>query len=146
MSQSTPVSFPVPSQPAAAGGRVVVLGLGGEPAGPACEFLAQIGLEAAVLDTVSVDQLDSLRDATYLLLLPGADGGADAAPAMLAIGFMLAVLGRNRIACLQSEPGALPEVLMGASTVTIDDSGVWRLLLAREMKRAGLDVDLNRAL
>ena len=144
MAPSAPVSSPVQSQPAAAGGRVVVLELGGDFVGPACEFIEQLGLEAAVLDTVSVEQLDSLRDATYLLLLPGGD--ADAAPAMLAIGFMLAVLGRNRIACLQSGQGAVPKVLQGATTVAIDESGVWRLLLAREMKRAGLDVDLNRAL
>jgi hypothetical protein len=29
---------------------------------------------------------------------------------------------------------------------TMDDAGLWRVLLAREMKRAGLNVDLNRAL
>ena len=144
MPQSSPVSPSPASQPVATGGRVVVLGLGGDAAGPACEFLEQLGLEAAVLDTVSVEQLDSLRDAAFLLLLPGGD--AEAAPAMLAIGFMLAVLGRSRIACLQSGEGALPTVLQGATTVSIDESGVWRLLLAREMKRAGLDVDLNRAL
>jgi hypothetical protein len=141
MPQSAPVSSPPPA--AAIGGRVVVLGLGGDAAGPACEFVEQLGLEAAVLDTVSVEQLDSLRDAAFLLLLPG--GAAEAAPAMLAIGFMLAVLGRNRIACLQSGDGDLPKVLQGATTVALDDSGLWRLLLAREMKRAGLDVDLNRA-
>jgi len=28
----------------------------------------------------------------------------------------------------------------------MDDAGLWRLLLAREMRQAGLDVDMNRAL
>jgi hypothetical protein len=28
----------------------------------------------------------------------------------------------------------------------MDDGGLWRLLLAREMKQAGLSVDMNRAL
>lgn len=144
MSPSAPVSPSPQSQPAPTRGRVVVLGLGGDAAGPACEFLEQLGLDAAVLDTVSVEQLDSLRDAAFLLVLPGGD--AEAAPAMLAIGFMLAVLGRSRIACLQSGPGTLPTVLQGATTIAIDESGLWRLLLAREMKRAGLEVDLNRAL
>jgi hypothetical protein len=37
-------------------------------------------------------------------------------------------------------------VLDGVLRVSPDDTGVWRLLLAREMKRAGLDVDLNKAL
>ena len=53
---------------------------------------------------------------------------------------------RERCYPLQSGQWALPTVLLGATTIAIDDSGVWRLLLAREMKRAGLDVDLNRAL
>ncbi len=143
MSQSAPASPPVPSQPAPKGGRVVVLGLGGD-AGPVCEFVEQLGLDAAVLDTVSVEQLESLRDTAFLLLLPGED--AEAAPAMLAIGFMLAVLGRSRIACLQSGQAAVPALLQGATNITIDESGMWQLMLAREMKRAGLDVDLNRAL
>jgi hypothetical protein len=144
MSQSAPVSPSPQPQSATTGGPVVVLSLGGDAAGQACEFVEQLGLEAVVLDTVSVERLDSLRGAAFLLLLPGED--AEAAPAMLAIGFMLAVLGRNRIACLLSEEGALPAVLQGASTFAIEESGLWRLLLAREMKRAGLDVDLNRAL
>ena len=141
MPQSTPV--PSPSQ-APVGGRVVILGLGGDAAGLACELLEQLGLQAAVVDSVSVEQLDSLRDAAFLLLLPGGD--ADTAPAMLAIGFMLAVLGRNRIACLQSGEGDVPKVLKGATNIALDDSGLWRLLLAREMKRAGLAVDLNLVL
>jgi hypothetical protein len=143
MSQSATVAPPLQSQPAPTGGRVVVLGLGGDVAGPARDFLEQLGLEAAVLATVSVEQLDSLRDAAFLLVLPGEE--AEAAPAMLAIGFMLAVLGRSRIACLQSGQEAVPTVLQGATTIAIEKSGLWRLLLAREMKRAGLDVDLNRA-
>ena len=143
MSQSAPVSASPQSQLAPTGGRVIVMDLGGDAAGPACEFLEQLGLDAAVLDTFTVEKLDSLRDAAFLLVLPGAD--LEAAPAMLAIGFMLAVLGRNRIACLQSGQGALPAVLQGATTIAIDESGLWRLLLAREMKRGGLEVDLNRA-
>lgn len=144
MSQSAPASAPIPSQPAPTGGRVVILGLGGDAAGPVCEFVEQLGLDAAVLETVSVEQLESLRDTAFLLLLPGPD--AEAAPAMLAIGFMLAVLGRSRIACLQFGQAALPAVLHGATSITVDESGMWQLMLAREMKRAGLDVDLNRAL
>jgi hypothetical protein len=129
---------------ASSGTRVAILGLGGDAAGEACEFMEQLGLEAAILDAVSVEQLESLRDVAFLLLLPG--DKSDAPAAMLAIGFMLAVLGRNRIACLLSEKDALPDVLKGTACVTVDDAGVWRLLLAREMKRAGLEVDLNRAI
>jgi hypothetical protein len=59
---------------------------------------------------------------------------------------MLAVLGRSRICLLAPADQALPAALEGALRVAPDPEGLWRLLLAREMKRSGLDVDLNRAL
>jgi hypothetical protein len=139
----------IPSSSAAApqavsGSRVAILGLGGDAVGDACEFMEQLGLEAAILDTVSVDKLEGLRNVAFLLLLPGNKSAEPAA--MLAIGFMLAALGRNRMACLMSEQDTLPDVLNGATSISVDDAGLWRLLLAREMKRAGMEVDLNRAI
>jgi hypothetical protein len=123
--------------------RVLVLG-GGDSAAETIEFLGQLDLEPAVLDTPSVEKLDALRDATYAIVFPSE---GDESPAMyIAIGFMLAALGRSRI-CLVAPAGqAVSTALEGSVRVSPDDSGVWRLLLAREMKRAGLDVDLNRAL
>jgi hypothetical protein len=132
------------SSAAVSGSRVAILGLGGDAVGEACEFMEQLGLEAAILDTVSVDKLEGLRNVAFLLLLPGNKSAEPAA--MLAIGFMLAALGRNRMACLMSEQDTLPDVLNGATSISVDDAGLWRLLLAREMKRAGLEVDLNRAI
>ncbi|AYQ26781.1 MULTISPECIES: hypothetical protein [unclassified Polaromonas] len=146
-SPSTPKRMPMsktdlPSSPSGTG-PVAILGLGGDAVGEACEFIEQLGLEAAILDTVSIDQLEGLRNVGFLLLLPG--DKSDGPAAMLAIGFMLAALGRSRIACLLSEDDTLPGVLQGATSISVDDAGLWRLLLAREMKRAGLEVDLNRA-
>lgn len=135
--------FPSSSSATAPGAHVAILGLGGGAVGDACEFVEQLGLEAAILDAVSIDQLEGLRNVGFLLLLPG--NKADSPAAMLAIGFMLAALGRSRIACLLSEEDSLPDVLKGATSIAVDEGGLWRLLLAREMKRAGLDVDLNRA-
>lgn len=129
---------------AVSGSRVAILGLGGDAVGDACQFMEQLGLEAAILDAVSIDQLEGLRNVAFLLLLPG--NKSDAPAAMLAIGFMLAALGRNRIACLLSQDDALPDVLKGATSISVDEAGLWRLLLAREMKRAGLEVDLNLAM
>lgn len=135
--------FPSASSATAPDARVAILGLGGDAVGDACEFVEQLGLEASILDAVSIDQLEGLRSVGFLLLLPG--NKADSPAAMLAIGFMLAALGRSRIACLLSEEDRLPDVLKGATSIAVDESGLWRLLLAREMKRAGLEVDLNRA-
>jgi len=135
--------FPSPFSATAPGTRVAILGLGGDAVGDACEFVERLGLEAAVLDAVSIDQLEGLRNLGFVLLLPG--NKPDSPAAMLAIGFMLAALGRSRIACLLSGDDTLPDVLKGATSMTVDEGGLWQLLLAREMKRAGLDVDLNRA-
>ena len=138
-----PASTPPHATSPAGSTRVLILGSGGDAA-QAVDFMGQLGLESAVVDTPSVERLDALRDAAFALILPGED--AQAPGLMLAIGFMLAVLGRSRI-CLLSDPGATqPAALEGTTQITPDDGGVWHLLLAREMKRAGLDVDLNRAL
>ena len=124
--------------------RVLILGDGGDTTVQVLELLEQMGMESAILDAPSVERLDALRDAAFALLMPSKD--SEGAATMLAIGVMLAVLGRQRI-CLLAAPGeAVSSVLDGVLRVAPDDTGVWRLLLAREMKRAGLDVDLNKAL
>jgi len=143
MAKTDAASSSAPAQPDASGTRVAILGWGGDAA-QACEFLDELGLEAAVLDAVSVDKLDTLRNVEFLLLLPGDEAGAS--DAMLAIGFMLAVLGKSRMACLLAAGEAVPAVLKGATAVNVDEAGLWKLLLAREMKRSGLSVDLNRVL
>lgn len=143
MPKTESASSSAPAQPAASGTGVAILGWGGDAA-QACEFIDQLGLDAAVLDAISVDKLDTLRNVDFLLLLPGDEAGA--ADAMLAIGFMLAVLGKSKMACLLAGDEKVPAVLKGATAIQVDDNGMWQLMLAREMKRAGLSVDLNRVL
>jgi len=141
MNKPTPAS---PSTPAANSRRVLVLGVSGDTAVQTIEFLEDLGLEPAILDTPSVDKLDTLRDTTFAIVLPSDDAND---PSMLvAIGFMLAAVGRSRICLLAPESQSLSPALQGALRIAPDDAGLWRLLLAREMKRAGLEVDLNRAL
>ena len=130
---STPAPAPAKTH------RVLVLG-SGDAGGHAVELLAQLGIDTAIIDTPSVERLDAARDAGYAVVLASKDGG-DAM--MLSIGFMLALLGRSRIALLGGEP---PAALDGCVRVPLDDEGLWRLLLAREMKKAGIEVDLNKAL
>jgi hypothetical protein len=124
--------------------RILILGDAGDAAVQAIEFLEDLGLEPAIIDAPSVDQLESLRDAAFALVLPSEQ--VESGAMMLAIGFMLAALGRSRICLLAGAGQTVPAPLEGSLRVTPDDSGIWRLLLGRELKRAGLDVDLNRAL
>lgn len=134
-----PTATPKPS----ADTRVAILGWG-DSAAPVCELIEQLGFEAVVLDAVSVDRLDGLRDLSFALLLAGE--AEQVQQTMLAIGFMLAVLGRKRMVCLTGPKETLRPVLNGTSRIDFDDAGLWRLLLARQMKQAGLNVDMNRAL
>jgi hypothetical protein len=124
--------------------RVLILGHGGDSAGDALEFVARLGLEPSVMDVPSVERLDALRDASFALVLGAQE--LESPAMMLAVGFMLAVLGRQRICVLAPASQALPPALEGALRVAPDGEGLWQLLLAREMKRAGVEVDLNRAL
>lgn len=128
---------PAPSP--AAKSPVLLLG-DGDAGAAAAELLAQLGMETAIIDAPSIDRLDAARNAAYAIVVASKDAGE---AMMLAVGFMLALLGRSRIALVG---GAAPAALDGCVRVPLDDQGLWRLLLAREMKKAGLDVDLNRAL
>jgi predicted nucleotide-binding protein len=136
------------------GRRVAIVCRLGEAAGRAASgFVAQLGLEPVMLGDppdagqgTLIERLDALRDLDFAILLLSA-GDPGAAPAMLLeIGFLLGALGRARVCfILDGKPALVPE-LDGMVRHTMDDAGLWRLLLAREMKQAGLDVDLNRAL
>ena len=132
------------SSPEGGNRRVLILGDGGDTTVQVLEFLEQVGLESAILDTPSVGRLDALRDAAFAMVMPSDD--MEGAATMLAIGFMLAALGRQRICLVSAPEQAAPKVLEGMLRIAPDDTGVWRLLLTRELKRAGLDVDLNKAI
>jgi predicted nucleotide-binding protein len=112
-----------------------------DPAGESVmSFVAQLGLEPVitqqpVAQASSLDALEALRQTAFALVLQ--------ADRQLEIGFLLGALGRTRICVLQAGEGQ--DTLAGLLHQTLDDAGVWKLLLAREMKKAGLEVDLNKA-
>jgi predicted nucleotide-binding protein len=136
MTAPAPISAATGSAP---GRRVAVLGHPGDTTPSALAgYLIQLGLEPVS------ERLDGLRDVTYaiVMLSPG-DPGPEL---LLDIGYLLAVVGRARICFVPSGQTTLPSDLEGITRHTMDDAGFWRLLLAREMRQAGLDVDLNRAI
>ncbi len=63
---------------------------------------------------------------------------------ILELGYFIGRLGRNRVCPLYKEGVVLPGDFAGVTYVPLDDSGGWQLKLARELREAGLDVDLNR--
>lgn len=112
----------------------------GRPGDAACDavagFVTGLGWVPAIISPQphdggglgALDALEVLRGIEFAIVLQ--------ADYLLEIGFLLGSLGRKRIHFLGGS----------ADKATLDADGLWRLLLAREMKQAGLDVDLNRAL
>jgi predicted nucleotide-binding protein len=60
------------------------------------------------------------------------------------LGFFIGVLGRHRVCALHKGDVEFPSDFSGILWVRMDSDDAWRFTLAREMKAAGLDVDLNK--
>jgi predicted nucleotide-binding protein len=65
---------------------------------------------------------------------------------ILELGYFLARLGRKHVAALVKGDVEKPSDYDGVVYIQLDDAGAWKLELARELKTAGLDVDLNDAI
>ncbi len=62
------------------------------------------------------------------------------------LGYFIGKLGRNKVCALYTEQVELPSDFSGMVYIPFDQNGAWKLLLAKEIKAAGLDVDLNKAI
>ena len=65
---------------------------------------------------------------------------------ILELGFFLGKLGRKRVCALYQEGVEIPSDYAGVLFVPFDGGGAWRFTLARELKAAELDIDLNLAI
>ncbi len=65
---------------------------------------------------------------------------------ILELGFFIGRLGRERVCALHKGNVEIPSDFSGILWVPMDSNGAWQLPLAREMKAAGLDVNLNKLL
>jgi predicted nucleotide-binding protein len=65
---------------------------------------------------------------------------------ILELGYFLAKLGRNRVCVLLEEGVEQPSDVAGVIYISLDRHDAWKWLLARELKTAGIGVDLNKAL
>jgi predicted nucleotide-binding protein len=62
------------------------------------------------------------------------------------LGYFLGKLGRRRVCVLYEHGVEIPSDYQGVVYVPLDSEGAWRLHLAKEMKAAGLDIDMNLAI
>ena len=64
---------------------------------------------------------------------------------ILELGYFLGILGRDKVAVLvRNDDLEHPSDYSGVMFIAFDDEEAWRTKLAKEMKAAGLDIDLNR--
>jgi hypothetical protein len=62
------------------------------------------------------------------------------------LGYFIGRLGRNRVCALYRAGVEIPSDYSGVLYQQLDEKGAWRLELARELKAAGMSVDMNNAL
>jgi len=65
---------------------------------------------------------------------------------LLELGLFIGVLGRSRVCALYKRGVEIPSDYQGVLFTPMDDAGAWKLSLAREIKQAGVDIDMNKAL
>ncbi len=125
-------------------------------------LLERLGLEAIILHEqpsqgrTVIEKFERYSDVGYAVVLLTADdkgGPKGESPkgykprarqnVILELGFFLGKLGRNRVCPLHEENVELPSDYEGVVYVPRDAGGAWQTQLAKEMKSAGLDVDLN---
>jgi len=61
-------------------------------------------------------------------------------------GYVVAKLGPERVYAICQERTKIPFDYAGAMFIPIDSRGDWRLLLAKGLKQAGIEIDLNKAI
>jgi predicted nucleotide-binding protein len=127
-------------------------------------FVEQLGLKPIVLQEQAnegkaiIEKLEVYSDVIYAIVLLTPDDvgflkGDDekAHPrarqnVIFELGYFIAHLGRNRVCVLNRGDIEIPSDYSGILNIPLDNLGAWRLLLAREMKIAGLPIDMNLVL
>jgi predicted nucleotide-binding protein len=61
-------------------------------------------------------------------------------------GYFLGKLGPQRVCALYKEGVEIPSEYSGVVCIPMDSKGGWRLFVAKEIKQAGIEIDLNQAI
>jgi hypothetical protein len=125
-------------------------------------FLERLGFEPVILQEQAnrgrtiIEKFEEHGDVGFavVLLTPDDEGrakGGELQPrarqnVVLELGYFIGRLGRHKVCALKSGDLELPSDYQGVLWETMDAGGGWRLSLARELKAAGHEVDLNKAL
>lgn len=124
-------------------------------------FLERIGLQAIILHEQAnqgrtvIEKVEANGDVGFavVLLTPddiGCAKGGEPEPrarqnVLLELGYFIGRLGRSRVCALKRGELEIPSDFAGIVWESMDSGSGWKLSLARELKAAGHQVDLNKA-
>ena len=127
-------------------------------------FLEKLNLDVVILHEqpnkgrTVIEKFEEHSDVGYavVLLTPDDICGSASEPSkqktrarqnvVLELGYFFGKLGRERVCAIYVEGVEIPSDIHGVLYVPFDEGGGWRLKLAQEIKAAGIEVDLNRAI
>ena len=127
-------------------------------------FITKLNLEPIILaeepnaGKTIIEKLEASSNVGFVvvLLTPDDVGAAKSDPSnlksrarqnvILELGYFVGRLGRERVCGLYQAEVELPSDYHGVAYVSLDSAGAWKFALAREMKAAGMSIDLNLAI
>lgn len=159
------VTKEAPPAAAVTGNRVFLVHGHNEAALQSCaRFIEKLDLPLTVLreepnqGRTIIEKFLDYSDAGFAVVLLTADdrGGSIDQPydeqlprarqnVIFELGFFIGKLGRDRVCALYEDGVEVPSDYQGVVFIPLDTRMAWRLELAKEMKVAGLPVDLNKA-
>ena len=115
------------------------------------QFMQQLSMAVIEADHTNglIDTLEGRNDMTFVVVMNVVDHvengkGSLSESSIFKLGYCAGKLGVKRM-CLMHAPTQVPAAEgHGIAHLAVDHTGGWQLHLARQMKRAGVDVDLNR--
>ena len=127
-------------------------------------FLERVGLDFIILHEqpnqgrTIIEKFEDYSEVGFavVLLTPDDLGGGANDPeglnprarqnVIFELGFMIGALGRQRVCALHKGEVEIPSDYSGVLWIRMDREGAWQLKLAREIKAAGIELDLNKLL
>jgi hypothetical protein len=109
-------------------------------------FLIGLGLTVVTVESSDqpsavLDALDGQPHATFAVFVGEAGAGEDG----FGLGCCVGRLNRQRV-CMMSPGSVDPASASLVHRIALDAAGAWQLSLARHLKSAGIDIDLNKLL
>ena len=114
-------------------------------------FVQQLSLPIMEADHTNglIDTLEGRNDMGFVIVMNAADHveqgkGTLSESSQFKLGYCAGKLGLKRMCMMHAPTHPSTSDAHGIAHLSVDGHGGWQLHLARQMKRAGLDIDLNR--